>query len=358
MRRSDHGYRKINGRAAGIPTGGPPFVRVAALVCVVVSALIGGCQQRPQEEPRQVSPVLEPVSLCRPAITLLQLVVADVQGLFAEQGLEVTFRELPMGRDALEAMLNGDCEFAAATELPVAEYALSRDDFRIISVLQSSDNLSRIVARADRGISRPSDLRGKRFATVKGTAPHYFLELFLDRDGIAAKEVTISFMKSDALLGALTSGQVDAIAIPNGGVWQAQQALGANAVVLEARGLCRNFHALLASKHLLAKRPAVAVKLIRALARADDFIQQHPDETETLARSTEPLSPEEARQALGVMQYRLSLDHALLMGLEDIARWNFQLNGETLRPSPNFIKLIDPEPLRTVRPEAVNLTKQ
>jgi len=321
--------------------------------------LLAGCKKPQQEEPTKSKPAtaLEPVTICRSTTMLLSLVVAEKQGFFAGQGLAVTAREFAVGREALEAMFKGECEFASAAEPPVVEYALQRNDFRILTAMQSSDNLSRLVARADRGIAKPADLRGKRIATVRGTAPHYFLKLFLDKQGIPQSEVTVEFLKGDALLSAFSSGQVDAIAMTNKVIGQAQQALGNKAVLMEAPGLCRNYYLLLATTGLIDKRPTVAVQFLRALAQAEDLINRSPGEAEAIAGDYQKLPMAEIKELWGMYEQRLSLDHAMLMGLEDTARWYVQQSDKPNLPIPNLMNLIHVESLRAVKPDAIRLDK-
>lgn len=342
--------------AAGVAgaTGKFLFGFLAAIALMVV-----GCKQRQEEAPKAAPVAQESVALCRSTTALLPMVVAEKQGFFAEQGLTVTVRESIMGKEAFEGMLKGECELATAAEPPVVEYARQRDDFRLLAALQSSDNLNRIVARADRGIAAPKDLRGKRIATTKGTAPHYFLELFLEKNGLKSQDVVIVFMKSDDLLAALTNGQVDAVSMINNVVSKAREALQANAVLMEEPGLCRNYYLLLATANLLEKRPEVVVRFLRALVKAEEFITQKPKETlaMVLARQGQKESSAEIKELLAGYQYRLSLEHGMLMGLEDMARWTGQQGGENQRVIPNFLNLIAAEPLRAVKPEAVRLEK-
>ena len=340
---------QFSSHAVGV--GGNRFVAVS-----LVLFLLGvGCKQ--QETPKQAPAALEPVTVCRHSAMLLPLVVAENQGFFPEQGLAVSVREFTMGRDAMEGLLKGECDFATAAEPPVVEYAAQRDDLRILGSVQSSDNMVRLVARADRGIAAPNDLRGKRIATVRGTNAHYFLDLFLERNSLSPQEVAIVFMKSDALLGAFTSGEVDAIAMTNKVIVQAQQALQEKAVLFAVPGLARSYIMLLTTSGLLEKRPNAAVRFLRAVAQAEEFIRKRPEETEAIAQASQKVSTPEIKQLLGFYQYELTLDHGLLMGLEETARWTFMQAGDRQRTSPNFLNLIAAEPLRMVKPEAIRLGK-
>jgi len=317
--------------------------------------LAAGCQQ---QEPPETEPAgLDPVTLCRGTNMQLPLMVAEKQGFFAAQGLAVTVREFTLGRNALEAMLRDECDFSTAAEPPVVEYAAQRNDLRILGSLQSTDNMVRILGRADRSIAAPQDLTGKRIGTVKGSNTHYFLEVFLQKHGIASGEVTMVFMAADELLEAVTSGQVDAISMTHNVISQAQQSLRENGVLMEAPGLCRNYVMLLTTAGLLEKRPETAVRFLQAVAQAEEFILHHPQETLAIAQAGQEGAVAELGKLLHSYQYNLTLDHGLLMGLEDTARWTSQQTGAGAGQSPNFLALIADEPLQAVKPEAVRLEK-
>lgn len=328
---------------------------IFALCSCLIMALLPGCPRTKTKQSNKEPRTVEPVRLCRSTTMLLLLVVAEKKGFFASEGLAVETKEFPIGKEALAGLFNGTCDFASAAEPPVVETALSRDDFRVISALQISDNLSRIVARSDRGISRPAELRGKRIATVKGTAPHYFLDVYLKKTGIAPEQATVVFLEANRLLPALKAGKVDAISMTNKVVLQAQQELGPTAVLLEAPGLCRNYYMLMATTRLLRDRPDAALKFLRALARAEDLIKREPHAAKELARSYQNVTPDDIDHLWDFYQHRLSLETAMVMGLEETARWTQEKSAGTPRPIPNFMKLVHSGPLKAVEASAVIL---
>ena len=101
------------------------------------------------------------------------LIIARELDLFSRVGLDVTVKDeysSGTGARALEGLLAGNVDVATS----VAETALvfksfERQDFSIIASNGSSDNDAKIVARKDRGVTKLSDLRGKRIGTPKGT---------------------------------------------------------------------------------------------------------------------------------------------------------------------------------------------
>jgi NitT/TauT family transport system substrate-binding protein len=156
----------------------------------------------------------------------------------------------------------------------------------------------------------------------------------------------------------LAKGRIDALAATTKVVWEARQALGEKAVLLEAPGLYRNYTLLLAQRHFLGQRPETAVRFLRALSQAEEFIAKNPEAAGATASTVQKIPPEAYQEVADSFQHRLGLDHAMLMGLEETNRWIMRRPGAgPARPVPNFIGRLAPDPLGTVRPEAVHLQK-
>ena len=75
-------------------------------------------------------------------------------------------------------LLADKVDVATATGFVLALQGFKRSDLRAIGTISSSDNVE-VVARRDRGIKNPEDLRGKRIGVSKGTVNEFFLTAFL-----------------------------------------------------------------------------------------------------------------------------------------------------------------------------------
>ncbi len=68
-----------------------------------------------------------------------------------------------------------------------------------------------MLARQDRGIKAPEDLKGKTVGITAGSSGHFFLSLFLTYHQMPMSDVKIVDLEPARLSQALIEGQVDAI---------------------------------------------------------------------------------------------------------------------------------------------------
>jgi len=155
--------------------------------------------------------IREPITIGVEQSPLLALImIAEDQGFFSKQGVDVTVKYYASGKLALNGMFSGEVELATPAETPIVFSSFERIDFGIVATIGSSDNDPKIVARRDKEIQKPGDLRGKRIATQKASAVHFFLHSFLIKHGLSEKDIKLSFKHPDELVPALTNGEIDA----------------------------------------------------------------------------------------------------------------------------------------------------
>jgi NitT/TauT family transport system substrate-binding protein len=123
---------------------------------------------------------LKPIAVAySPFESLTLFWVAQEQGYFKENGLNVTVHKHDSGADALTSVINGDADIAVGTtEFPLVIRALNQEQIKTMASISRS-NFIYLVGRADRGIHNASDLEGKTIGTTFGTIAHYYLGRFL-----------------------------------------------------------------------------------------------------------------------------------------------------------------------------------
>ncbi len=189
--------------------------------------LIAGCGQKAPQQ-------LEKIVLGTQAIVQLSPVwIAEKKGYFKEEGLQVELREFASGQAALQTLLNEKgLDLATASQTPVIFNSFHRNDYAVIGGMVYSDEDIKILARQDRGIKAPEDLKGKIVGITTGTAGQFFLSLFLTYHQMPMSDLKIVDLKPDRLSQALIEGQVDAIVTWEPYISQTRKALGDKALLL------------------------------------------------------------------------------------------------------------------------------
>jgi NitT/TauT family transport system substrate-binding protein len=283
------------------------------------------------------------------------VVLAEAEGLFQQEGLDVTIREYASGRLALQGMLKGQAEFATVADSPIVMDRFERDDFKLLATIASSDKDPKIVARRDRGVVRPADLAGKRIGTQKGSAVHFFLYHFLLKYGLEGARTTVVFLEPAELPSALARGEIDAFSMREPLVGEAQRLLGDNAVLFGERGLYLKTFNLVGREDLVKTRSSVVHKILRSLIQAEEYGRRYPDEARRKVANRLQLSEAARAREWSDLRLQVSLDQSLLLSLEDQARWAMSEGLVNEKAMPNFLSMVALAPLHAIRPEAVRL---
>ncbi|HEU0202751.1 MAG TPA: ABC transporter substrate-binding protein [Burkholderiaceae bacterium] len=288
----------------------------------------------------------------------LPLFVADAQKYYAAEGVAVATRECLGGHRCIKLIFDGEVDLATASEMPTMLNSLQRSDFAIVATFATSKRDVKLVARKSAGITKPSDLRGKRIGTIKETSSHYFLDLFLLFNNVDPKEIQLVGLTPEQIPIAIAERTVDAVATFEPFAYRSMRALADDAVVMPSARIYTETFNLLAGRKVIAAREAAIVKVLRALARAQQFIRERPQQARAILEERMREGQGFVDATWGDFDYRLSLEQPLVSTLEGQARWAVR-ERHVARDSriPNFLDFVALEPLRKADPAAVTLVK-
>jgi ABC-type nitrate/sulfonate/bicarbonate transport system substrate-binding protein len=331
----------------------------AALLATVFVALGGYFWlARDVAAPRESNTVRDTVRLgiAREELSSLAM-IAQEQGYYSAEGLDVVVKEYPSGRLALEGMFASEVDLATVAEVPIVFSSFQRDDFRIVGTVGGSSNQPRIIARRAKGIDKPEDLRGKRIATQKASAVHFFLHVFLVKHGLSEKDVLLSFKSPNELVDALISGEIDAFSMREPFVSRAKTALGEEAVVFAEPGLYATTVQLVAPQSFIASNPEAIRKVLRAAMRAEEFARENSDQAIKLVSKWLGTEQSTTARLWQDLQLGVSLEQALLVSMDDEARWAIQSKLTDKAKVPNYLAFVYLDGLSAVRQQVVNIIR-
>jgi NitT/TauT family transport system substrate-binding protein len=286
----------------------------------------------------------------------IPIFIAEDQNFFAQNGLNVVLKYYDTGAQAVSGMLKNEVDIATtASDYVLANQVLNKEQIQTISSLGKLDYVV-VIGRRDRGITAISQLAGKRIGIIRGTSTEFFLGRFLTVNGLDLKDVTLVNLPSlPQMTDAIIRGDVDAITSASPNSDDAVSKLGTNAVSFPAQGGQMIYLLAICKKGWISEHPDRVVRFLKATDQAEEFILRQPEDAKALATKRLNLTNEEVSRIWARNQFALSLDQALILAMEDEARWTIANNLTNEKTVPNFLDYIYADGLRAVKPDAVRI---
>lgn len=277
--------------------------------------------------------------------------VALEKGYFLDEGLDVEGRMFSSGREALQALLSKHAQLQSVSETPVVHAILQGNEIVIVATVAEHME-TKLIARKDRGIRRPKDLRGKRVATLPGTNSDYFMHRFFEKHGIALKDVRITNMPPPAMVVAFVKGDIDAYFAWEPHIYYGKRQLPKNSRVFYPKELYSGRTTVNMNRDFVRKNPEVVRKVVRALLKAEDYVRRNPKDALKIASERLKMDPEILEELWPEHVFKVQLDKGFLSLLKEVGRWAAE-RGKRTKPLPDFRDHIYDQALKAERPSAV-----
>lgn len=325
--------------------------QIVCLIAALVSSLAVcacGSRARTESPPQDVQLAVAVQPLSAP------IYVAHEQGFFRRHGLNIRLLSFATGREALDAVLAGDADYATAAETPLAEAIRRGDSPSIVGTICTGANYHQIIARSDLNISGMGDLRGRRVGVPLGTTAGFFLHAQLITSGIDPDEIAVEDLPPRDLVERFSRGELDAICAWVPHTTHVLEALKDGVKVIPPKGDYPITWNLATRGEGLGQAPDSLLRLLRALLQAEQFIAEHPDDSVAITARAIGVSPAELRKDWEHYEFGVSLDQALIICLENQARWLGHEAGE-LKLTVNMLAYLDPTALNSTHPKVVRI---
>jgi len=283
--------------------------------------------------------------------TYLPFIIAEKEGFYKDEGLNVTQRLFVTGVEAMLSFKTLKASFIASSTFAALPlwHEEGSDAIAIANFYSAPENQSAIVKA---NIKSPADLQGKKIATRKGSSAEYFLMTYLKRNHIAPGSVKIIDLTPPEAIAALVKGDVDALFLWEPNPTIARKALGDRGRVLAtARDYYVERIALTANRSFASANPEIAVKMIRAVKKSIDFINANPDKAIQIGAQVLRADPSVIRILVDQKPYTLVWDKAAADEYELMA--NFLVEQGKVKKAKTISEMFDPQYLKQAAPEMI-----
>lgn len=202
----------------------------------------------------------------------------------------------------------------------------------------------RILARRSSGISKLSDLRGKKIVTMYMTSAGFYLNNMLALAGLTPKDVTIlSSWRQVGIAEPLLKGEADAFTLWEPEMEMATRALGDDAIVFDQDpGLYENYNLNTTAENLAdpVMRKKI-VEFVAAMILAVEHVKKDPSLAITRASEMSKYPREPIAAAYGHHSFPAQVADGMLDTLVKEEAWLAPQSGRTARGREELAKLID-----------------
>jgi ABC-type nitrate/sulfonate/bicarbonate transport system substrate-binding protein len=279
--------------------------------------------------------------------------MADAMGFYKEEGLDVQFRLFPSGTTALQTFKTGVGDINFGGDLPGVQYwNETNKNYRLITVLER--DAKGYVAAAKKSIARPQDLKGKTIATRVGSTGSWFISVYLQKNGMSTKDVTIKNLDTQILPTALCKGDIDAFFI-----WQPFPARALEVCpdkvhyLTTAEGYVHGYAVAGARPDWLATPEGrdKAIRFLRATIRGKEVAAKDFAAVAKLAAEKHSLSEKATREQWEINERVLGFDKVFYDDYCSLSAW---MKAEGILKAPlDFTQLIWTDGLSAIDPKRV-----
>lgn len=262
------------------------FSRIAgALALTLVLAACGGGEE-PEAAPEGE---LEPLELSFTYLrtTALVALVADQQGFFVEEGLDVDLIETETGGAALEAMMGGSTDVTQAADARLPQTLAEGLPVVGIGVNNTGYSGSLVVAADNDAVNDWSDCVGLRVAAQVGSGAHtVWIQYVTEHLGLSVDDFEVVSLSVPDMAGALHGGSVDCALMWQPHVARAAEE-GLTRVVMQPHEIAEPLgvlypFVLIAHEEVVAEKAEALQRFLNAIRRSQLWIQDNEAEAKEI----------------------------------------------------------------------------
>ena len=291
-----------------------------------------------------------------------QQILADKKGFFKEQGLTVKNRLVQAGPDIGPLIAGGSAPVSFETNITVIIVQASNVPAIIVAPLANIAGTQAVVGRKGLKLNSAKDLEGKRIGMIRGAGVLIAIRSMAKELGVDIDKIKFVNMAPADQVAALSRGDIDAMAawepwvtkgIAAGGVFLFS---GKKADLPEKKGPVdwMDFHTTIqVTRDFLSKNPETIKRMLRALKKGTDFVNQNRAEAINLLAPVLNLPKAQLKDMMNRNTYSMVVDESFVKGSATIT--SFMLELKNIDKSPQIKDYTDFSLLTEVDPGLIKV---
>jgi NitT/TauT family transport system substrate-binding protein len=253
------------------------MVSLAWMLAVTALLLAGCAPAKPEDNKLKIALI--------PVLDVLPVFVAEQNGYFAEQGIQVEGVPVKSAQERDVLIQTGQAD-GMLTDL-ISNALLNKDKTRVKAVYTSrrpypDAPVFRILAGPDTAINVPADLKGIPIGISQNTVIEYLTDRMLEAEGLQKAEIAgLEVSAIPVRFEQLIKGNIQAATLPDP-LAQGAIAAGARPVVDDSKYPQLSQSVLSFSTDVLASKPNTVRKFLVAWEKAVKELNAHPEKYQDL----------------------------------------------------------------------------
>lgn len=291
-----------------------------------------------------------------------QQIIADKKGFFEEEGLKVTNKLLQSGGDISPLISGNTAKVSFESTYTNITLAANNVDVKILATMANIGDTQCVVAGKNVTINSTKDIEGKKIGIASGAGVLIAIRNMCKELGVDVNKINFVILSPSEQITALERGDIDIMACWEPWVTNAQEVggkllfSGLNSYLPEKTGSVDwlNFHTTLqVTGDFLKNNPEQAEALLKALAKATDYINENPEESAKIIADEINLDSDKVQQIMAKNIYTMQFDNSFVDSSNIMADFMYEMG--TIKSVPEFDSYADYKPLKNVLPKLVTI---
>jgi NitT/TauT family transport system substrate-binding protein len=319
------------------------------LVCLGIALVISSCVEKPT---KYTGPVEKITVAAAEYLTGTPVYIAEAQGFFKQNGLDVTIKGYKSGKAAGDALITGEADISTSAGNVFVRNSFEHADIRVFGTIAAAQR-KELIARKDKGFTAINDLIGKKLGVTKKSGAEFQLGVFLAFNYLSYKDMEIVDLRPPEIVKAILNGDIDAAFTWDPYAYNIEEELGDNAISWP--GGEDFYFVLIAKDDWIKNNPSAVERFIKSILEAEDYIKENSEIAKEFAKKRFDYEPDYIDYSWPKQKFVVVLEQAMLILFEDQARWAIENKLTDKTEVPNYLDFIYMDALEKARPDSVTI---